>query len=63
MLLQTPFEGKMYSLRVDCGPAYPNEAPTVKFMTKINLAGVNPHTGYVSSSALLAFLPGFFWLP
>ncbi|KAK6588507.1 ubiquitin-conjugating enzyme E2 [Cryptosporidium xiaoi] len=45
----TTFENRIYSLTVLCGPNYPDEAPAVKFNTKINLGCVDSH-GRVSSS-------------
>lgn len=39
---QTRFQGQLYSLRLRCGDRYPDEAPTVRFVTKINLKGVGP---------------------
>ena len=34
--LNTPVENRIISLLVQCGPGYPNEAPTVIFQSKIN---------------------------
>ena len=31
----------MYSLKIETGLKYPDEPPTLKFQTKINLAGVD----------------------
>lgn len=45
--LQSPYEGRMYSLRVECGPRYPDEPPVVRFLSRINLPGVTG-TGEVS---------------
>ena len=45
---QCPYEGRIYSLKIDCGPNYPDEPPKVKFLTRINLPGVGV-TGEVSS--------------
>lgn len=35
--MRTPFDGRIYSLRIYCGDRYPAEAPSVQFVTKINL--------------------------
>eukprot|EP00828_Plagiopyla_frontata_P000397 TRINITY_DN0_c1604_g1_i1.p2 TRINITY_DN0_c1604_g1~~TRINITY_DN0_c1604_g1_i1.p2 ORF type:complete len:151 (-),score=38.14 TRINITY_DN0_c1604_g1_i1:62-514(-) len=37
----TNFDSRIYSLKISCGPDYPNQPPTVKFMTKINLGCVS----------------------
>ncbi|XP_064398197.1 ubiquitin-conjugating enzyme E2 variant 2-like [Halichondria panicea] len=41
------FDGRIYSLRVECGSNYPNVAPKVWFVTRVNLQGVNSSTGEV----------------
>ncbi|XP_055388629.1 uncharacterized protein LOC129617417 [Condylostylus longicornis] len=37
----TPFENRIYSLTLRCGQHYPDQAPDVKFNTKINLPSVD----------------------
>lgn len=37
----------MFSLKIECGPSYPDEPPKVKFITKIKMGGVIENTGVV----------------
>lgn len=37
----------MFSLKIECGPTYPDEPPKVKFISKIKMTGVIENTGVV----------------
>jgi len=38
---RTPFENRIYSLQIHCGKEYPDKAPTVRFLTRVNLPYVS----------------------
>jgi ubiquitin-protein ligase len=43
-----PFDGRLYELRVTAGEEYPNKPPVVRFISRINIAGVDQTTGAVT---------------
>jgi ubiquitin-conjugating enzyme E2 variant len=40
---KTCYEGRMYQLRIECGSEYPEKAPNVCFLTKLNMKGIEPN--------------------
>ena len=46
----TPHDGRIYSLRIVCGETYPDNAPTIHFISRINLNCVDQSTGEVLPS-------------
>lgn len=39
--MNTKFDQRIFSLKVICGPDYPKIPPTIRFITKINLPGID----------------------
>ncbi|OMJ80436.1 hypothetical protein SteCoe_19283 [Stentor coeruleus] len=44
-------EGRLYSVSIHCGPNYPQEAPRVRFVCRINMNCVNQNNGNVDPHA------------
>ena len=40
-------------MRIKCGPRYPDVPPTVHFVQKINMPGVDPVTGQVTHAVIM----------
>ena len=45
----TVHEGRLYELNIVCSENYPNEPPSVRFVSRVNLPCVNQSNGYVDS--------------
>ncbi|KAJ3108898.1 Trehalose-6-P synthase/phosphatase complex synthase subunit [Phlyctochytrium bullatum] len=45
--LNTVHENRIYSLRISCGPNYPDKPPSVSFSSKVNMTCVNQQNGKV----------------
>lgn len=48
-LYQTVHEGRIYQLKLFCGKDYPDNPPSVRFQTRINMTCVNQESGVVVS--------------
>jgi ubiquitin-conjugating enzyme E2 variant len=46
----TAHDGRIYTLRIQCGNNYPDQAPLVWFRSKINMASVDQRDGRVDPS-------------
>ncbi|CAA7401394.1 unnamed protein product [Spirodela intermedia] len=44
----TVHEGRIYQLKLFCGDGYPDDPPSVRFQTRINMACVDQETGAVN---------------
>ena len=49
---QSVHENRIYSLKIHCGPDYPDAPPTVQFLSRVNLPFVSQTDGKVNPSKL-----------
>ena len=52
MLLQTAFDGQIYTTSIMCDDHYPDAPPTIRFITRVNLTCVNPNNGLVCHACM-----------
>ena len=50
--IQSVHENRIYSLKIHCGPDYPDAPPTVQFLSRVNLPFVSQTDGKVNPSKL-----------
>ncbi|KZT70875.1 UBC-like protein [Daedalea quercina L-15889] len=48
----TVHENRIYSLKITCGDNYPEQHPTIQFISRVNLPFVSPVDGKVDASKL-----------
>lgn len=49
---QSVHENRIYSVKMHCGPQYPDKPPTIQFVSVVNLPCVNQRNGVVDPSQL-----------
>lgn len=49
---QSVHENRIYSVKMHCGENYPDEPPTLQFVSQVNLPCVNPRNGMVDPKGL-----------
>ncbi|KAI6650267.1 hypothetical protein LOD99_5946 [Oopsacas minuta] len=44
---KSTYENRFYTIKVTCAEDYPGKPPVVRFISKINMNGVNSHDGFL----------------
>lgn len=47
ILVQSVHENRIYSVNIHCGPDYPDNPPTIQFVSAVNIPCVDQRTGKV----------------
>ena len=53
---RTPYENRIYNLRIVCGKNYPDEPPSVQFTTRINISCANVKDGVIDPKKVPALV-------
>jgi ubiquitin-conjugating enzyme E2 variant len=58
LTIQSVHENRIYSLKIHCGPDYPDNPPDIQFISQVNLPCVDARTGKVRLFDIMAFNEG-----
>ncbi|KAJ5482647.1 hypothetical protein N7539_006093, partial [Penicillium diatomitis] len=56
-------ENRIYSVNIHCGPDYPDNPPTIQFVSRVNIPCVDQQSGKVKAHDLLIELRRYMALP